>query len=90
MNAHRRASREVRYVTVTCVYIGQPLVVAASKNYPLLNGVTALIGECNNTIRFRNHMRLTDLGTNEVVSKSVSLSSFTNHSLLDGVSALIH
>ena len=48
------------------------------------------IGECSNTIGFRNDMRLTDLGTNEVVSKSVSLSSFTNHSLLDGVTALIH
>ena len=31
------------YVTVACVYIGEPLVVAASRNHPLLNCVTALV-----------------------------------------------
>ena len=30
------------YVTVTCVYIGEPVVVAAL-NHPLLNCVTALV-----------------------------------------------
>ena len=29
------------YVTVACVYVGQPLIVAASKNHLLLNGVVA-------------------------------------------------
>ena len=31
------------YGTVMCVYVGQPLVIAASRNHPLLNGVTELI-----------------------------------------------
>ena len=31
------------YITVTYVYIGQPLIVAAYRNHPLLNGVVALI-----------------------------------------------
>ena len=31
------------YVTVTLVYVGQPLVVAASRNHTLLNGVAAHI-----------------------------------------------
>ena len=31
------------YVTVMCVYVGQPLVIAASRNHLLLNGVTELI-----------------------------------------------
>ena len=31
------------YVPVPCVYLGQPLVVAGSRNHPLLNDVTALV-----------------------------------------------
>ena len=31
------------YGTVMCVYVGQPLVIAASRNHPLLNSVTVLI-----------------------------------------------
>ena len=30
------------YVTVVCVYVSQLLVVASSKDHPLLNGATAL------------------------------------------------
>ena len=31
------------YVTVTCVYVGQPFVITASKNHALLNIVAALV-----------------------------------------------
>ena len=45
VNAHRRASLEARYciLTVTCVHVVEPLVVAASRNHPLLDGVAALV-----------------------------------------------
>ena len=33
----------IAYVTVTCVYVGQPFVVAASKTHPPLDGVTAIV-----------------------------------------------
>ena len=33
------------YVIVMCVYIGQLLVVAASRNHPLLNGVAAPVDQ---------------------------------------------
>ena len=31
------------YVTVTCAFIGQPLIIAAQRNPALLNGVAALV-----------------------------------------------
>ena len=67
------------YVPVTCVYVGQPLVVAGSRNHPLLKAATALIDqpgyEYSATIGGSNDGRLIDLGTAEVVPMSVSLSS---------------
>ena len=38
-----RRKRGIAFVTVTCVCVGQPLILAASNNHPLLNGVTALV-----------------------------------------------
>ena len=31
------------YVTVMCVFVGQPLVIAASGYHPLIDGVTAFV-----------------------------------------------
>ena len=41
--ARREVLSYFAYVTVTLVYVGQPLVVAASRNRTLLNGVAAHI-----------------------------------------------
>ena len=38
-----RGKRGIASVTVMYFNVGQPLILAASKNHPLLNGVTALV-----------------------------------------------
>ena len=42
-NVLRLRDTNFAYVTVLCVYVGQPLVVATSGNHPLLNGVIVLV-----------------------------------------------
>ena len=50
-----REKQGIASVTVMYIYVGQPLIFAASKNHPLLNGVTALVRLT--MIRVQQHCR---------------------------------
>ena len=78
------------YVTVMCIYIGQPLVVVASRNHTLFNSVTALVINHDTSTDFRRQQLKGTEATNAVQWNFQILNTKTLWSGLCSCISLVH